>query len=57
MYLVCALQAIRRGSLGDTQYRNIVRTIGKLLVLTATSSNCKVKITRFYEFVFTLGQR
>ena len=26
-----------------------------LMVFTMTSSNCKVKKARFYEFVFTLG--
>ena len=25
------------------------------MVFTVTSSNCKVKIARFYEFLFTLG--
>ena len=27
------------------------------MVFTVTSSNCKVKIARFYEFLFTLGWR
>ena len=27
----------------------------ELMVFTVTSSNCKAKIARFYEFLFTLG--
>ena len=28
----------------------------EVMVFTVTSSNCKVKIARFYEFLFTLGE-
>ena len=32
-------------------------TLNVLMVFTVTSSDCKVKKARFYEFVFTLGWR
>ena len=34
---------------------NKVHYGGELMVFTVTSSDCKVKKARFYEFLFTLG--
>ena len=47
----------------QTDYKYCLRGIFKnrypqsRMAFTVTSSNCKVKIVRFYEFLFTLGLR
>ena len=40
---------------GEDQRAGNLGSFRVIVVFTVTSSNCNVKIARFYEFLFTLG--
>ena len=55
--VACVTGAKRGGGGGGGKARKRGKGKGSLMVFTLTSSNCTVKMARFYEFLFTLGWR